>query len=273
MRVDLAAELALARELAAEGADVALSHYRRDPETKRKPDGTWATAADLAAEARIRARLARERPGHNVLGEEQGLKRADGGPPDDGSPTWIVDPIDGTNNFIAGVPVWATLVALQNGQDSVVGAVSAPALHESYDAAAGLGARFNGDPIHVDRLESLDEALVCLPGAESFIEAGLDGFLDALARSCYRSRGFGDFWGHALVARGAAHVMVEPVLNVWDVAALEPIVAAAGGRISHLDGAPWRERGDCLTTNGALHDEVLALYRASVDRSPRPGDG
>ena len=260
-------ELGFARELAAVGADVALSHFMKDPDSKLKADGTWATEADLAAERRMRRMLARGFPHHNVLGEEQGFTAADGGSPHEGAPTWILDPIDGTNNFMAGIPVWATLVALSVEGRAVVGVCHAPSLRESYDAGVGMGARFNGEPIHVDEVSCLEDATVCLTGSESFLQAGLGTFLDELLSHCFRSRGFADFWGHALVARGAAHVMIETNLNLWDVAALQPIVSEAGGRITHLDGSPWTAPGNCLTTNGVLHDQVVELFDRSTTSS------
>jgi histidinol-phosphatase len=257
--VQLSTELGFARDLAELGGRIALGHFMRDPKRSRKPDGTWVTEADWAVEAQIRLRIARARPLHNVFGEEEGLTAAGGGPAREGAPTWVIDPIDGTNNYIAGIPVWATLVALRDADESVVGVCHAPALTETYDAARGLGARFNGAAIRVEPTADLSEATVCYADAESFRQSGLDGFHRDLLHGCYRSRGFGDFWGHMLVARGAAHVMVETELNLWDVAALQPIVEEAGGRVTHLDGSAWRARGTCLTTNGVLHDAVMRL--------------
>ena len=256
---DLAHELGFARQLAELGARIALEHYRREPRSRRKDDGSWVTEADWKAEAQIRLRLARSRPDHNVLGEEEGLTAAGGGAPIEGAPTWVVDPIDGTNNYMAGIPVWATLVGLHIDGTGVVGVVHAPALGERYDAAAGLGARFNGRPMHVDPVDDLAKATVLHGGDHFFFDEELEDFHEALVRRSWRSRGFGDFWGHMLVARGAAHVMVEPHASLWDVAALEPIVAEAGGRMSHLDGSELREPGSCLTTNGVLHDEIVEL--------------
>jgi histidinol-phosphatase len=218
------------------------------------------TEADWAVEAQVRLRIARAFPGHNVLGEEEGLTAAGGGPPVDGAPTWIVDPIDGTNNYMAGIPIWATLVALAVEGRPVVGVAHAPALDETYDAATGAGARCNGAAIAVDGTAELGDATVLFASIESWRAAGRAGAFEALTRSAARTRGLGDFWGHVLVARGAAHVMVEPELSVWDVAALQPIVAEAGGRLTGLDGKPWTE-GVCVTTNGPLHDEVLALLQ------------
>jgi histidinol-phosphatase len=255
---DFSAELDFARDVALLGGRLALGHYLRDPQARRKDDGTWVTEADWKAEAQIRLRIARTWPDHNILGEEGGLTSAGGDPPRRDAPTWIVDPIDGTNNYIAGIPIWGVLVALRVAERSVVGVCHAPALDETYEAAENMGARMNGRPIHVQTVESLAEATVLTPGPEVFWDEKLGDFFERLIRACRRSRGFGDFWGHMLVARGAAHVMVEPTLSLWDVAALEPIVAEAGGRISGLSGERWC-LGGAITTCGSVHDEVLAL--------------
>ncbi len=236
-----------------------MRHFRRDPEAIRKHDGTWVTVADRAVESELRALVARSFPDHNVLGEEEGLSLSTGGPPNPGAPTWIVDPIDGTTNYMAGIPIWATLVALRVGEESVVGVAHAPGLGETYDAAIGLGARMNDETISVDPVRSLEEATVLYADAAEFPRHGLKLFFDELTTRATKSRGFGDFWGHVLVARGAAHVMVEPELSLWDVAALQPIVAEAGGKLTTLTGAPYTDSGSCLTTNGSLHDQVLAL--------------
>lgn len=257
--------LQFARELAEIGGRIALGHYRRDPETKLKDDGTWVTEADWKAEAQIRVRIARTYPEHNVLGEEEGLTAAGGGPPKDGAPTWVIDPIDETNNYIAGIPIWATLVGLRIDGVNVIGAVHAPALQESYDGGLGLGARLNGATISVDPLEDLSKATVLFADAGSFRVAGLDEFFDRLVHRAWRTRGFGGFWGHLLVARGAAHVMVEPQLRDWDVAALEPIVTEAGGRVTQIDGLPFTDGGTCLTSCGTFHDEVVRLSRGTLD--------
>lgn len=256
--------LDFAREVAELGGRIAMGHFGNGPQRKRKSDGTWVTEADWAVEAQIRIRIARAFPDHNVLGEEEGLTAAGGGEPAPGAPTWVIDPIDGTHNYMLGIPIWATLVALRIDDESVVGVAHAPALGETYDAARGLGARCNGAAIQVDDIGELSDAHVVFGAENGFIGAGLGDFFNELVTSCWRARGFGDFWGHVLVARGAAHVMVEPELSMWDVAALEPIITEAGGRLTHLDGKPWRDRGSCLTTNGALHDDVVALVKRAV---------
>ncbi len=270
---DYTRELAGAKDFAAAGATIARGHYGRGVGRKRKADGSWVTEADWAAEAQIRLRIARTYPDHNILGEEEGLTRAGGGPPLDGAPTWVVDPIDGTHNYMAGIPVWATLVALQIDGATVAGVCNAPALGEVYEAALGSGARMNGEPIAVEELDRLEEATVLAVGREVFTQHGLSRFIDALVARSWRSRGFGEFWGHMLVARGAAHVMVEPELNLWDVAPLGLIASEAGGLTTHLDGTPWGSggsdsasggSGSALTTNGVLHDEIVELARITV---------
>ena len=236
-----------------------MGHFGRGPERKRKPDGTWVTEADWAVEAQLRIRIARTYPDHNILGEEEGLTAAGGGDPVPGAPTWVLDPIDGTHNYMLGIPIWATLVSLRLDDENVVGVAHAPALGETYDGARGLGARCNGEKIQVDPIEELSDAHVVFGAEKGFVGVGMGGFFEDLVSSCWRARGFGDFWGHMLVARGAAHVMVEPELSMWDVAALEPIVTEAGGRLTHLDGSRWRDEGSCLTTSGPLHDQIVTM--------------
>ena len=256
---DLGTYLDFAKELAEAGGRVALDHFGKDPASKKKEDGTWVTEADWKAEAQMRLRLSRAFPDHNILGEEEGLTAAGGGEPKEGAPTWVLDPIDGTNNFMAAIPAWATLVGLQIDGESVVGVAHAPALGETYDGAIGSGARMNGETITVDSSTKLTDATVLFADVSSFRVAGLDEFFERLVGRSFRSRGFGDFWGHMLVARGAAHVMVETSLRAWDVVALQPIVAEAGGKLTQIDGTAWTDKMSCLTTNGALHDEVVGL--------------
>ena len=260
---DYASELEFALELARIGGEVAGDHYRKDPQRSRKDDGTWVTEADIATEAAIRAHIASAWPTHNVLGEEEGLTSASGGEPVSGAPTWVVDPIDGTNNFMSEVPVWATLVALRVDDRSVVGVAHAPALNETYDAAIGAGARFNGHRIEVDGVGALEDATVFFGGEKGFYRHGLEHLRARLTTESWRSRGFGDFWGHVLVARGAGHVMLEPSVSLWDVAALEIILEEAGGRLTHIDGSPFSGKGTCLSTNGVLHDAVVAMATAA----------
>ena len=267
--VNAADMLALALDVALAGGEVAMSYFRRNPETSLKADGTWVSQADRAAEKEMRSLLAKRTPGYNILGEEEGLAGADGGPADPAAPTWILDPIDGTNNYLAGIPIWGTLVALTVDGEHVVGVAHAPALGETYDAARGLGARANAEPVAVSATSTLSEATVVTPGYEGFEKHGLgESFLN-LVRRARRDRGFGDFWGHMLVARGAVDVMVDPVVATWDFAALVPIIEEAGGRITTTDGGPPADGAPCISTNGPLHEEVLALLDPRHGERPR----
>jgi histidinol-phosphatase len=249
-------ELAFAEELARAGGAIAIVRFGSPGEPRRKHDGSWVTEVDEQVERELRARIAEEYPDHAILGEEEGLI----GPED--APQWVIDPIDGTNNFLAGIPIWGTLVALRVDGESVVGAACAPALGELYTGARGEGARLNGAPIAVDPVERLEDATVVLGGLHHFVERGLGGFVTELTGRTQRDRGLGDFWGHTLVARGAAHAMVEAArLSLWDIAALEPIVAEAGGRLTDLDGEPWSPGSPCLTSCGPIHDAIVELAR------------
>jgi histidinol-phosphatase len=254
-----AADLELARELALLGGGIAHERYMHHPPATRKGDGSWVTEADVAAEQAIRARLAEARPGHNMLGEEDGLHAAGGGEGVPGAPTWVVDPIDGTHSYMVGIPLWATLVGLVVDGTVVVGVCHAPGLGETYEATAGGGARMNGEPIGV-RATSLADAMVVSGGLRSAQENGFEPFYRTLSESAWRVRGLGDFWGHMLVARGAAQIMVDPIVHTWDTTAVEVIVREAGGTITQIDGSPIADNRSCLTTCGPpLHDEVVAL--------------
>jgi histidinol-phosphatase len=244
---DLADTMTLARFRA---SDLAVS---------TKPDLTPVTEADRAVEQAIRERLAMARPDHRVLGEEFGGEDGDGAA---AGWRWIVDPIDGTKNYVRGIPVWATCIGLQHDGEGVVGVVSAPALGRRWWAARGEGAFADGRAIQVSAVADLGDAQLSYDSVPGFEAHGLEErFLD-LARRCWRTRGLGDFWSHVLVAEGAVDVAVEPEVSVWDVAAVQVIVEEAGGRFTDLSGAARADGGSALSTNGLLHDEVLAALTA-----------
>lgn len=263
---EIASLLEFATQVAELGGRVALEHFRRDPESKQKEDGSWVTEGDWKTEAQIRLQIARAFPDHNILGEEEGLTAAGGGEPQEGAPTWVVDPIDGTNNYLAGIPIWGTLVGLRVEGQAILGVAHAPALGETYAGGDGMGASMNGDPISVAPLTNLSEATSLIADAGSFRVAGLDEFFDRIVSRSWRTRGYGDFWGHMLVARGAAHVMIDPELRDWDYAALQPIIREAGGRITQIDGSDLQDGRSGLTTNSALHDEVVRLASGTLGR-------
>ncbi len=259
MDIDLASALDHALEMAIAAGNEATSRYGPTAAARQKADGSWVTEADEAAEAVVRRSIAAQYPDHNVLGEEEGLRSASGGEAVDGAPTWIVDPIDGTHNYMAGIPIWGTLIGLRVDDEMVLGIAHAPALGETYSAARGLGAHMNGSPIGVSKVSAMDQAMFVSPGFEGFEKRGMALLYLEFSRRTRRTRGFADFWGHMLVARGAAEIMCEPILATWDYAPLVTIVEEAGGRMTRLDGAAPSHGGTCVTTNGLLHDAVLDL--------------
>lgn len=252
---DWSSELGFAHHLANLADTITMDAFGSDIRVDTKPDGTPVTEADQATETALRSEIGSSFPDHAVLGEEEGSTG-------DGSHRWILDPIDGTKNYAAGIPIWATLIALEVDGEIVCGVVSAPAIDERFAAARGAGAVCNGAPLAVSTVASLDEARICYTSYRSFTHAGRrDGFQRLCERARW-ARGFGDFWGHMLVASGRADVMAEPVVNVWDLAALIVIVEEAGGRFTDLDGQRRIDSGSALTTNGALHTSALSLLGA-----------
>jgi len=262
-------DLALALRLA-DAAD-AISFPRfgaADLHVTAKPDLTPVSDADLAVERAIRALLAVERPQDAVLGEEFGesASSASGeGEPDGAARRWVLDPIDGTKNFVRGVPVWATLIALFHGDRAVVGVVSAPALARRWWAADGGGAftRFSGGhatTCRVSGVTDLSDASLSYSDPAEWRLAGRERGFAELSGNCWRTRAYGDFYSYMLVAEGAVDIAAEPQLSLWDVAALIPIVTEAGGSFTSIDGQPSGGRPDsALATNGLLHESVLSL--------------
>jgi histidinol-phosphatase len=255
-------DLALALELADLADRRTMERFRaEDLVVETKPDLTPVTEVDWAVEELLRKRIAAERPDDLVVGEELGADGADGAG-GAGTARWIIDPIDGTKNYVRGVPVFATLIALERDGAVAVGVASAPALGRRWWAARGEGAFVNGAPMRVSRVGRLDDAHLGHASVSSWAARGLDhGFLE-LERRCWRGRGFGDFWIHMLVAEGALDVAVEPEVSLWDVAPLQVIVEEAGGRFTSLEGAPRPDGGSAVSSNGLLHDEVLAILAA-----------
>ncbi len=255
-------DLAFALELADAADDITLPRYRAtDLVVETKPDLTPVTEADQAAEKALRARIEAERPRDGVVGEEYGETTGSGGR------RWILDPIDGTKSYVRGIPAWGTLIALERDGEIVVGVVSAPALRRRWWASRGAGAFADGEPIRVSRVSAIEDALLCYTSLPAFEEHGLGEEFRALAARCWEARGFSDYWAHVLVAEGSADLAVEPVMNLWDNAPLQVIVEEAGGRFTDLEGRPRADGGSAVTTNGLLHDEVLAAFgRTGADR-------
>ncbi|MFD7614707.1 histidinol-phosphatase [Streptomyces sp. NPDC059828] len=255
-------DLRLAHVLADAADAVTMDRFKAlDLKVETKPDMTPVSEADKAAEELIRFQLQRARPRDAVLGEEYGIEGT-------GPRRWVIDPIDGTKNYVRGVPVWATLISLmeagEGGYHPVVGVVSAPALGRRWWAAKGAGA-FSGRSLlsatrlSVSKVSGLSDASFAYSSLSGWEERGrLDGFLD-LTRSVWRTRAYGDFWPYMMVAEGSVDICAEPELSLWDMAANAIIVQEAGGRFTGLDGTPGPHSGNAAASNGLLHDELLGF--------------
>ena len=248
--------LGFAHELADLADGLTLPAFRGHLDVRTKADGTWVTAVDVEVEAALRAAIRERFPAHAVLGEEGGRE----GPAD--APTWVIDPIDGTTNFVRGNPIFATLIAVQVEGAEVAGVVSAPALTTRWDGVAAGPAHQDGRRIHVSAIDRLGDAEVTFGDLVAFHERGLGDLVAAMTVRTSRQRGYGDFWGHCLVAAGSSDVAVEAAVELWDLAAVKVVVEAAGGKFTSLDGRATADGGDALSSNALLHDEVLMLVAA-----------
>ncbi len=257
-------DMRLAHVLADSVDQLTMSRFKaQDLVVEQKPDFTEVTDADRAAEEIVRAQLSRTRSRDQVIGEELGSTG-------NSSRQWVIDPIDGTRNFVRGVPVWATLIGLIEDGEVVAGVVSAPALNRRWWAALGNGAwsgprLSSAQRISVSKVSSLDNASLSYSSLDGWAEHGnLREFVNLLQR-CWRTRAYGDFWSYMLVAEGAVDVALEPELALHDMTALVPIVREAGGTFTDLDGHAGPFGGNALATNGFLHDEVLKALTADHD--------
>ena len=250
-------DLRLAHLLADDADSVTMARFRAsDLRVDSKPDMTPVTDADTAAEEAIRRTLGRARARDAVHGEE--LPDTGWGPR-----RWVIDPIDGTKNFVRGVPVWATLICLVVEGEPVVGVVSAPALGRRWWAAKGEGAHagkslMQPKPISVSKVSTIEDASLSYSEISEWVEAGQGQEFVDLLRRCWRTRAYGDFWSYMLLAEGAVDIACEPELELHDMAACSVIVSEAGGRFTDLDGTDGPQGAGAYATNGLLHDEVLA---------------
>jgi histidinol-phosphatase len=250
----VAADLDLALRLADAADSISLSRFRaRDLVVETKPDSTPVTEADRAVERELRTILAVERRRDAILGEE-------GGAHGEGPRRWIVDPIDGTRNYSRGVPVWATLIALEEHGAVVLGVVSAPALHRRWWAERGEGAHANGDVVRVSRVGRPEDAVLTF---------ALEQSLPALAARAWHARGYGDFWSHMLVAEGAVDGAIDAIgVSEWDLAAVQVIVEEAGGTFTDFRGEHRIDGGSAISSNGLLHAELLEAVGGVAEQRP-----
>ena len=255
---DVQADLDLALEMAAHADAITLARFGAlDLHVENKPDLTPVSDADIAVESALRDLLEARRPGDAIFGEEQG------GEPLHRGRQWVIDPIDGTKNFVRGVPVWASLIALLHDGIPVVGVVSAPALSRRWWAASGLGAHtaFGEGParrLSVSGVGDLGEASLAFSSLSEWAELGLRDTFVTLTDAVWRVRGYGDFFSYCLVAEGAVDIAAEPEVKLWDLAPLDVLVREAGGTFTNLTGVPGPHGGSAVATNTLLHAATLA---------------
>lgn len=267
---DPSTELGAAVEVALAACDdadaISMAWFRQRIEVSTKPDASFVTAADTAVERAVRERIASRFPEHGLVGEEYGEQ------PSASGRRWIIDPIDGTHNYMRGVPIFATLLALEIDGDLAVGAVSAPALQRRWLSWLGGGAwavttmaggwdHSSATRIGVSAIDDIAEASVVYSSLTSIIRSGLaPGFVDMLAE-VWRDRGLGDFFGYMLVAEGSAEAMIEADLKIWDLAGPAAVLLQAGARVTDLDGGTSMPARGVLATNGHVHQTMLARLR------------
>jgi len=250
--------------------EIAMRHFRRDLEITRKPDTTFVTQADTSVERLLRERIGATYPAHGVLGEEFGTDA-------EGAATrWIIDPIDGTHNYLRGVPLFATLIAVERDGELQASVISAPALGMRWWAWRGGGAWARGgwwgaspQRIRVSDIATIEEAQVLYASTNELESYGRAPGWRALLARAWRERGFGDFWGYTLVAEAAAEIMVESDLSPWDAAAPFVLVEEAGGCATDFDGNRSVYNRTFLATNGRLHGEVLGVLSARTEGATR----
>ena len=258
---DLKSRLAFASTAAREAGKLILEHYQQDGlAVDRKKDNSPVTIADRGAEEFLRAGIARAFPGDGILGEEFGEKSGTSGF------RWILDPLDGTKSFIHGVPLFGTLIGVEFEKQCVVGVCHFPVLGETAFGAKGLGAwwQLAGGALRharVSNVSELSEALFCFTTVQGFTRIGRPDTFEALVSAAQLARGWGDCYGHILVATGRADVMVDPLMNVWDAAALIPIVQEAGGHFMDWNGDATAYSGNGISVNAALREKVLSITR------------
>ncbi|HEY3500899.1 MAG TPA: inositol monophosphatase family protein [Polyangiaceae bacterium] len=246
-------------DFAVESAQLAgsftLGFFNASPPVELKADRTPVTAADRGAEERLRQRIERAFPTHGIVGEEFGEKAGTA------PARWILDPIDGTYSFICGVPLYAVLIGFEWEGEAVAGVIHLPALQETVYAARGLGCRWNGRPAHVSNVRDLSEARLVFASAKFARKHGKGPEFERLLAACGNDRGFPDAYGYALVATGRAEIAADPVMALWDTAALYPVITEAGGTLTDWRGTATHKAPEAIATNGALLEPVLATLR------------
>lgn len=238
---------------------LALRYFDVDVAVEWKDDRSPVTVADRDAEMQLRMALLEAFPDDGFLGEEHGEKAGSSGY------RWIIDPVDGTRNFVRNIPLWGTLVGLEYRGEPIAGVVVVPALNQTYRALRGDGAYRDERRLHVSSVSTLTESTIFYTSLSWFERAGRGQDFLQVVRQTQTQRGYGDFYGHVLVAQGSGELMVEHGVHIWDVAAILPIVEEAGGRFSDWDGNRTIERVDVVVSNGKVHDEALGLLNCRAE--------
>lgn len=253
MKNEMEQLLAFAVELARGAGDITLKYFRKTPETSTKSDGSYVTIADRQAEAYMRKQIVARFPDDGILGEEEGETHGRSGR------RWIIDPIDGTFAFVHGVPFYGVLIGVEIDGEMSVGVINIPALDELVSAAKGVGCFLNGEPARVSRTERLEDALLLSTDFSACERYGFGKAAELLQARAKTSRTWGDCYGYVLVATGRADIMLDPVMNLWDCAALLPIMEEAGGTFTDWTGLRTAYGGNSIATNKLLFDEVMNL--------------
>lgn len=244
--------LAFAEAVTIGAGKVTLEYFLKEIEVDRKEDDTPVTIADRKAEEFIRARIQNEFPTHSILGEEKGESRSKS------QYRWIIDPIDGTQSFIRGVPLYTVLLALEYEGEPQIGVIHVPSLRETVSAAVGVGAFYNGTPCQVSSTDRLADAWVQVTDYAD-LSRRRPKFAERLLAESFSCRAWGDAYGYLLVATGRVDVMIDPIMNIWDIAPLEPIITEAGGVFTDLDGVDNAMGTSSLACNSILHKELMNL--------------
>ena len=249
---DMKSLLSFAETVAIGAGQVTLEYFLKEIEIDKKEDDTPVTIADRKAEEHIRARIRNEFPTHSILGEEEGEIQGK-------SPyRWIIDPIDGTQSFIRGVPLYTVLLALEYKGEPQIGIIHVPPLRETVSAVVGVGAFYNGDPCQVSSTERLADAWVQVTDYADLTRRR-PKFAKRLLASSFSCRAWGDAYGYLLVATGRVDVMIDPIMNIWDIAPLKPIITEAGGVFTDLDGVDNAMGTSSLACNSMLHKELMGF--------------
>jgi histidinol-phosphatase len=242
-----------AADLAWQAGKLTLRYFQTDFTTEFKADRSPVTIADRESERLMRELIEARYPSHSILGEEEGETRPGA------TYRWIIDPIDGTKTFVRGVPMYAVLVGLERDGEPIVGAINIPALGELLHAARGEGCSWNGRRARVSQVSSLSDALLLCTDAESMARHGRGAAYRRMVAATKLQRSWGDAYGYVLVATGRAEVMLDPIVSVWDCAALLPVVTEAGGSFTDWSGAPTIHSGEAIGTNGLVYQELIEL--------------